>query len=56
VLLARAAQELRIPYVASGGFADGAGLAAALALGACGINVLVNTLISDGFWMVMTGD
>ncbi|KAH7885053.1 hypothetical protein F5I97DRAFT_2062046 [Phlebopus sp. FC_14] len=34
VLLARAAQELKIPYIASGGFADGRGLAAAIALGA----------------------
>jgi len=34
VLLARAAQELKVPYIASGGFADGRGLAAALALGA----------------------
>lgn len=34
VLLARAAQELRTPYLASGGFGDGRGLAAALALGA----------------------
>ncbi|KAL4070055.1 hypothetical protein V8B97DRAFT_2024371 [Scleroderma yunnanense] len=34
VLLARAAQELKMPYIASGGFADGRGLAAALALGA----------------------
>lgn len=33
VLLARAAQELDIPYIASGGFADGRGLASALALG-----------------------
>lgn len=32
--LARAAQELNVPYLASGGFADGRGLAAALALGA----------------------
>ncbi|TYJ52459.1 hypothetical protein B9479_006934 [Cryptococcus floricola] len=39
VLLARAAKELSIPYVASGGFADGRGLAAALALGASGINM-----------------
>jgi hypothetical protein len=34
VLLARAAKELSVPFVASGGFADGRGLAAALALGA----------------------
>jgi NAD(P)H-dependent flavin oxidoreductase YrpB (nitropropane dioxygenase family) len=38
VLLARAAQELKVPYVASGGFANGRQLAAALALGAQGIN------------------
>lgn len=34
VLLARAAQELKVPYIASGGFADGRGLVAALSLGA----------------------
>lgn len=39
MLLARAAQELSIPYIASGGFADGRGLVAALALGAQGINM-----------------
>ncbi|KAJ8596659.1 inosine monophosphate dehydrogenase [Rhizopogon salebrosus TDB-379] len=39
VLLARAAQELKIPYIASGGIADGRGLAAALALGAAGVNM-----------------
>jgi nitronate monooxygenase len=32
-------QKLKIPVVASGGFADGCGLAAALALGADGINM-----------------
>jgi NAD(P)H-dependent flavin oxidoreductase YrpB (nitropropane dioxygenase family) len=39
VLLARAAQELNIPFIASGGFADGRGLASALALGCSGINM-----------------
>jgi len=39
VLLRRAAQSLSVPFIASGGFADGQGLAAALALGACGINM-----------------
>jgi NAD(P)H-dependent flavin oxidoreductase YrpB (nitropropane dioxygenase family) len=39
VLLRRAAQSLKIPFVASGGFADGEGLAAALAMGACGVNM-----------------
>lgn len=39
VLLARAAQGLKIPYIASGGFADGRGLAAALSLGAAGVSM-----------------
>jgi NAD(P)H-dependent flavin oxidoreductase YrpB (nitropropane dioxygenase family) len=39
VLLARAAQELKIPYIASGGIADARGMAAALALGAAGVNM-----------------
>lgn len=40
VLLSRARQALDgVPFIASGGFADGQGLAAALALGAEGINM-----------------
>ncbi len=39
ILLPRAADELKIPFVASGGMADGRSLVAALALGAGGINM-----------------
>lgn len=39
ILLSRARQDVQIPFIASGGFADGQGLAAALALGAEGINM-----------------
>ncbi|KAH8825270.1 hypothetical protein DL96DRAFT_173733 [Flagelloscypha sp. PMI_526] len=39
VLLARAAQELKIPYIASGGIADARGLVAALSLGSEGVNM-----------------
>jgi NADH:quinone reductase (non-electrogenic) len=39
VLIPAAADEITIPMIASGGFADGRGLAAALALGADGINM-----------------
>ena len=39
VLLPRAAEELKIPFVASGGVGNGAQLVAALALGADGINM-----------------
>ncbi|KML55409.1 nitronate monooxygenase [Burkholderia cepacia] len=39
ILLPRAADELRIPFLASGGMADGRSLVAALALGAAGINM-----------------
>jgi NADH:quinone reductase (non-electrogenic) len=39
ILLPRAADELRIPFVASGGMADGRSLVAALAMGAEGMNM-----------------
>jgi NAD(P)H-dependent flavin oxidoreductase YrpB (nitropropane dioxygenase family) len=39
VLIPAAADKVRIPMLASGGFADGRGLVAALALGADGINM-----------------
>jgi NAD(P)H-dependent flavin oxidoreductase YrpB (nitropropane dioxygenase family) len=39
ILLSRARQTLKVPFIASGGFADGQGLAAALCLGAEVINM-----------------
>lgn len=39
ILLPRSADELRVPFVASGGMADGRSLVAALAMGASGINM-----------------
>jgi NAD(P)H-dependent flavin oxidoreductase YrpB (nitropropane dioxygenase family) len=39
ILLPRAADELKIPFVASGGMADGRSLVAAMALGAEGMNM-----------------
>ena len=46
VLIPLAARALRIPVVASGGIADGRGMAAALALGAEGINMGTRFLAS----------
>src|SRR5690606_24956149 len=39
ILIPAAADKVRVPILASGGFGDGRGLAAALALGADGINM-----------------
>jgi len=39
ILLPRAAEELKVPFIASGGMADGRSLVAALALGAEGVNM-----------------
>src|SRR5690554_1984125 len=39
ILLPRAAEELKIPFIASGGMADGRSLVAAMALGAEGMNM-----------------
>ncbi len=47
VLLPAAANRLKIPIVASGGIADGRGLAAALALGADGINMGTRFMITE---------
>ncbi|KAG0151230.1 hypothetical protein CROQUDRAFT_651445 [Cronartium quercuum f. sp. fusiforme G11] len=47
VLLARAAQELKVPYLASGGFANGRGLAGALGLGAAGVNMGTAFMVTE---------
>lgn len=47
VLIPAAAARLTIPIVASGGFADGAGLVAALALGADAVNMGTRFLATD---------
>ena len=48
VLMALAAQQIPAPFIASGGIANGRGLAAALALGACGANSTCLTLTPVG--------
>lgn len=47
VLIPATADALTIPFIASGGFADGRGLAAALVLGADGINMGTRFLASE---------
>jgi nitronate monooxygenase len=47
VLIPAAVQALDIPVIASGGFADGAGLVAALALGASAVNMGTRFMATD---------
>ncbi len=47
ILLPLAAQRLKIPFIASGGLGDGRGLAAALALGADGINMGTRFMVTE---------
>lgn len=47
ILLPRAADELSIPFVSSGGMADGRGLVASLALGADGMNMGTRFLATE---------
>ena len=47
ILLPRAADELEIPFVASGGMADGRSLIAAMALGAEGMNMFTRFIATD---------
>ncbi|OUL99468.1 NAD(P)H-dependent flavin oxidoreductase [Variovorax sp. JS1663] len=47
ILLPRAAQSLKIPFIASGGMADGRSLVAALALGADGVNMGTRFLATE---------
>ncbi len=47
ILLPLAARRLKIPFLASGGFADGRGLAAALVMGADGINMGTRFMVTE---------
>ena len=47
VLIPAAAEQISIPFIASGGFANGHGLVAALALGASGINMGTRFLCTE---------
>ncbi len=47
ILLPLASKRLNIPFLASGGFADGRGLAAALAMGADGINMGTRFMVTQ---------
>lgn len=47
ILLPLAARRLKIPFIASGGLSDGKGLAAALALGADGINMGTRFMVTQ---------
>ncbi|BFM14840.1 nitronate monooxygenase family protein [Maricurvus nonylphenolicus] len=47
ILLPRAAEELKIPFIASGGMADGRSLVGAMALGAEGINMGTRFIVTE---------
>ncbi len=47
ILLPRAADELKVPFIASGGMADGRSLVAALAMGAAGINMGTRFVVTE---------
>ncbi len=51
VLLPKAVDSLKIPVIAAGGFADGRGLVAALALGAEGVTMGTRFLASQECWI-----
>src|SRR5258707_6467106 len=48
ILLPRAAEELKIPFVASGGMADARSLVAALAMGAAGMQIRAPRIATQG--------
>ena len=51
ILLPRAADELKIPFVASGGMADARSLVAALAMGAEGMNMGIACIATQAAWL-----
>jgi hypothetical protein len=46
------ARDLKVPYVTSGGIANGRQLAAALALGASGVNMGTRYEVENNIWCI----